>query len=76
LTDECVVTVLDFPTISQGEQKCVEITDNQLSAYFYFTPDSDGPYAYYSLSDRDTRGWILDLDMNELDFDTDTDEEI
>lgn len=69
LTDECVITVLDYPTIGVGEHKTVEIDDDFKNRYFYFTPEKDGTYVFYSISNSDTYGYLLNSSGSTLKTD-------
>ena len=69
LIDECAITVLDYPTISVGEQKTVEINDDFKNRYFYFTPEKDGTYVFYSISNSDTYGYLLNSSGSTLKTD-------
>ena len=69
LTDVCTISVIDYPTIIEGEQKTVEITELQKNGYFYFTPETDGTYIFYSISDSDTFGYLLNSEGTTLKSD-------
>ncbi len=66
LTKSCSVTVADYDNISRCE--IVSITLEPAGyAIYRFVPDTDGTYAFMSLSETyDTYGYILDADYNEL----------
>ena len=68
----CSISVEDYPTITTDESKTVELDQDNPNAYFYFTPDEDGYYAFYSNSDADTYGYVLDSDFNQLNYDDDS----
>jgi len=65
------VTAEDYPTITPFEWETVEVTEDQPCGYFYFTPESDGTYVYYSVSDADTVGSILDAERDEIAYNDD-----
>ncbi len=65
LTFTCTITVKDYETIELDEEKNVVLSGNAM--YYYFTPDEDGYYSFYSYNgDCDPYGKILDSDMNEI----------
>ena len=65
LTFTCTITVKDYETIELDEEKNVVLSGNAM--YYYFTPDEDGYYSFYSYNgDCDPYGLILDSDMNEI----------
>ncbi len=72
LTAQCFITVTGFVTISAGETKSALINNGGDHAYFSFTPEEDGYYAFYSNADGDTYGYIRDEDMNQLTSDDDS----
>ena len=70
LVYSCVITVEDFETIEAGQEKNV-ILDGE-EAYYYFTPNEDGYYSFYSYdNDHDTYGYILNSDMEIITSDDD-----
>ena len=70
LVFSCVVTVEDFETIEAGQEKDVVLDGDE--AYYYFTPNEDGYYSFYSYdNDHDTYGYILNSDMEEITSDDD-----
>ncbi len=70
LVFNCVITVEDFETIEVGQEKTVVLDGDE--AYYYFTPDEDGYYSFYSYdNDHDTYGYLLNSDMEELKSDDD-----
>ncbi|MGM9552706.1 MAG: Ig domain-containing protein [Faecousia sp.] len=71
LTAVCTITVTDYPTIVIGDQKTVEITDIHKYGYFYFTPEKCGTYVFYSISDFDTYGYLLNCDGSSIASDDD-----
>ena len=63
---DCRVTVKPIPEIHLNERKTVNITESDQYCYYSFTPEKDGYYAFYSISDSDTYGYILDSEKYEL----------
>ena len=61
-----------MPSIFVGEIKSAVVGSEGGHAYFSFTPDEDGYYAFYSNSNEDTYGYIRDENMNELVSDDDS----
>ncbi len=64
LTATVPVTVKDYDTIAVGETKPAEISYSGGCAMYRFTPAESGAYAFWSNSDDDTYGTLLDSDMN------------
>ncbi len=70
LTATCKVQVTDYPTIYVGEQKTVEHTTLKPNEYYYFTPEHDGTYVFYSVSETaNTYGHIYDINGTQLKYD-------
>lgn len=67
------VTVEDYETIELGQEMTVTIDSNTPAEYFYFTPEEDGYYSFYSYGDEnyDTYGEIYSFDMDRLADDDD-----
>ena len=66
LVSTCTVTVKNIDVIELDEEKVVTLNGENAVCY-YFTPDEDGYYSFYSYdNDHDTFGYILDANMNEL----------
>lgn len=62
----------DFPVLTPGTRQNVELDGvSNTMAFFSFTPEEDGYYAFTSHSDMDTYGHLFDADMNELKNDDD-----
>ncbi|MBQ9414828.1 MAG: hypothetical protein IJU16_06870, partial [Clostridia bacterium] len=61
----------DYPTIALNEEKVVMITTAGDMANFLFTPTEDGTYAFYSIADADTYGYLLDKNEEQLTYDDD-----
>ena len=70
----CDVTVEDFEKIELAEEKNVTLSSGN-SSFYYFTPEEDGYYTFYSYNnDYDTYGYILNSDMETLAEDDDSGE--
>ncbi|MBR6917001.1 MAG: Ig-like domain-containing protein, partial [Clostridia bacterium] len=69
---ECTVTVKDFEPIAAGDTKDVVIGDQGAEVLFKFIPEEDGYYSFYSISDGDTYGRILNSSMSEIWSDDDS----
>lgn len=72
LTASCSITVMSIPTIIEDEDVTVDLNQNDPYAYFYFTPEEDGYYVFYSESNNDTYGYIFDANLNQLNSDDDS----
>ncbi len=59
LVATCVVTVENYPAIQEGVNTECIIDEARDSCYFSFTPETNGYYAFYSISDSDTCGSIM-----------------
>ena len=73
LTDSITITVDNYPVIQENVQTEAVISQTGgRSCYFSFTPEESGYYAFYSISDTDTYGYILDANLNALVSDDDS----
>lgn len=61
------ITVKEMKKIYLDTPVDVTVSDNEPISYLYFTPEESSVYHFYSTSDIDTYGYILDEDENELD---------
>lgn len=60
------VVVENYPVLSKDQPFTVNIAEKSDGAYFYFTPSATGKYAFYSSSNYDTQGYIMDSNKNVL----------
>jgi len=61
------ITVKEMKKIYLDTSVDVTVSDDEPISYLYFTPEESGVYHFYSTSDVDTYGYILDENENELD---------
>ena len=60
-----------YPAIELDVETTVNITTEDETAYFSFTPDETADYTFSSSSDYDTYGYLYDSQMREIDCDDD-----
>lgn len=74
LTASCTFNVKEYEAIALEEVKTVRISPENRYEYYKFIPDEDGYYAFYSMADMDTYGYIYDRYFSEIDYDDDSGE--
>ncbi len=74
LVATCEITIEEYSTIALDQSETVELNMDKPDAYFYFTPEEDGYYVFYSNSEYDPRGYIFDTEFNELSSNDDVGE--
>lgn len=73
LTATCKITVKDFPTILLNETKTVSDKMVGNDSYYYFTPEKDGYYVFYSYNTTiDTYGYIYNSNFRSISSDDDS----
>ena len=71
LTDSISITIKRYRELAVNVQADATINNAGTSCYFAFTPNESGYYAFYSISDADTYGYIMDENANTLASDDD-----
>ena len=60
------INVINAQTIKPGDQLTANIENYGDQAYFSFIPTETGRYAFYSVSEDRTNGYLYDAELNEL----------
>lgn len=71
LTDQITFTVLGSETLTLNQPANVDITEPYASALFKFIPAETATYTFFSLGDYDTYGYLLNSDMETIDYNDD-----
>ena len=66
LDDSISITVKGYRELTSNVQADAIINNAGTSCYFAFTPNESGYYAFFSISDADTYGYIIDENANTL----------
>ena len=66
----CTRCGMEIPEINLGDTKTVTVNEGG-QIYYKFVPETSGTYYFYSVSSKDTFGYLYNADMEELDCDDD-----